>query len=113
MAIQVKRVNPFDVREAVVELFWKLRTWPYPTKDEYFRYWDWPYSLISETVSAVWVAVDGSEIIGHMAVHFRHLCFDGHAMRAWYRKTFGCIQLSTTRWSAPCSQSTANDGALG
>ncbi|MGH8261514.1 MAG: GNAT family N-acetyltransferase [Steroidobacteraceae bacterium] len=76
MGIQFRRVAPLDVREAVVKLFFRQRAWPYADEDEYFRYWDWRYSSMSESPAAVWIATDGAELIGHVAINFRRFQAD-------------------------------------
>jgi hypothetical protein len=82
MSIRVRRVNPYEMREAIVELFWKLQTWPYATREEYARSWDWRYASLSATPPAVWVAFDGETVVGHIAVFFRQLSLDGRTVRA-------------------------------
>jgi len=82
LAITFRRASPFEVREPVVELYWRMRKWPYETKEEYYRYWDWRYSSLSESDATVWIAADGDTVIGHIAMYSRHLRLDGHDVRA-------------------------------
>jgi hypothetical protein len=82
MAIQIKAINPFAMRDPIVEFFWRMRAWPYTTKEEYLQYWDWRYHAISESEAVVWIATDGDAIVGHMALNFRNLRLDGHPVRA-------------------------------
>jgi hypothetical protein len=82
MAIKLQRVNPFDVRESVVDFFWRMRAWPLATKDEYFRCWDWRYSAIPESDPTIWIAVDDQVIVGHVACNIRRLRYDGRVVRA-------------------------------
>jgi hypothetical protein len=81
MAIELKRVAPPDSREATVQLFWKMRAWPFETIEDYFRHWDWRYSCTSEEPAAVWIAVDGDQTVGHLAVNFRHFQVEGQDVR--------------------------------
>ena len=71
MALEIKRVRPPDVREAAVDFFWRVRAWPRATREEYFRYWDWRYTALSEGEAAVWVALDAGVVVGHIALYFR------------------------------------------
>jgi hypothetical protein len=73
MAIRIRRAQAKDVREPVVQFFWKLQAWPFRTLDEYFTYWDWRYTSLSESEPVVWVAMDGDSVVGHIAVNFRKL----------------------------------------
>ncbi|MGH8218523.1 MAG: hypothetical protein ACREUT_08160 [Steroidobacteraceae bacterium] len=82
MAIRLRRVEPREVREAAVQFFLKTRAWPWTTEADYYRYWDWRYSTISESRPAsVWIATDGETILGHLAVNFRTLQLDGREVR--------------------------------
>ena len=82
MALHIRRVNPLELRESILEFFWRMRAWPYATQDEYARYWQWRYTAISETDPAVWVALDDRVVVGHMACNFRRLACDGRAVSA-------------------------------
>jgi hypothetical protein len=82
MGIRLRRVNPFDMREPIVEFFWRIKMWPYASKDAYFRLWDWRYRCLSETDPAVWVATAGDTVVGHIAVHFRYLSVNGQRLCA-------------------------------
>lgn len=82
MAIQIKAVSPFAMRDPIVDFFWRMRAWPYATKEEYFKYWDWRYHSISESEAVVWIATDGGAIVGHMALNFRNLRLGGRPVRA-------------------------------
>jgi hypothetical protein len=82
MTLQVRRAHPLDVREDVVEMFWKLQTWPFATKEDYFRNWDWRTASMSESEPAVWLARDRGEVVGHIVANFRHLRIAGHPVRA-------------------------------
>jgi len=82
MAVKIQRVNPLERREALVDYFLRLQAWPYATRAEYLRYWDWRYTSISESDSTAWIALDGDRIIGHIACNFRTLRCDGRRVRA-------------------------------
>ncbi|MGH8290698.1 MAG: hypothetical protein ACREV7_17040 [Steroidobacteraceae bacterium] len=82
MALEFRRVDPFEMRERILEFFWRIRIWPYPTKEHYFRYWDWRARAVSEGAPAVWLACDGATVVGHVAVNFRNLALKGHRLRA-------------------------------
>src|SRR5215831_856918 len=71
MAVEFRRVAPLEVRDGVVDLFWRLRSWPWPDKGDCYRYWDWRYTSRSEAMPIVWVATDGPKIVGHMALYPR------------------------------------------
>jgi len=72
MAIEFRRVAPLDVRDGVVDLFWRLRSWPWPDKNDCYRYWDWRYTSLSDDTPVVWVATDGGKVVGHIALYRRH-----------------------------------------
>ncbi|MGH7618787.1 MAG: GNAT family N-acetyltransferase, partial [Gemmatimonadaceae bacterium] len=68
---EFRRVDPAEFRDGVVDLFWRLRSWPWPNKEDCYRYWDWRYSSLSDDRPVVWVAIDGGKIVGHIALHPR------------------------------------------
>jgi hypothetical protein len=82
MPVQVRRVDPLEWREAIVDFFWNARIWPHETKADYFRHWDWRCSAVSEQLPAVWVALEGGQVVGHIAVNFRQLRYDGQLVHA-------------------------------
>lgn len=69
------------MRERIVEFFWRIRIWPYATKEEYYRFWDWRYSALSEVEPAAWIALEGDTIVAHIAVYFRDLYLNGQRVR--------------------------------
>lgn len=71
MPIEFRRVTPLEVRDGVVDLFWRLGSWPWPDKADCYRHWDWRYTSLSEATPIVWVATDGPKIVGHMALYPR------------------------------------------
>ena len=71
MAIEFRRVEPREVRDGVVDLFWRLGSWPWPDKNDCYRHWDWRYTSLSDVTPVVWVATDGGKIVGHMALYPR------------------------------------------
>jgi len=81
MAIQIRRVNPFSMQDSLVEFFWRMRAWPYATRDDYVQNWEWRYGSLSDPDPAVWIIVDGNAVVGHIAVYFRPMRFDGHGVR--------------------------------
>lgn len=82
MGLEVRRIDPLEMRAAIVDFFWRIRMWPYPTKEHYFRHWDWRRSSLSEKEPVAWVALDGTTVVGHITALFRTLTFDGRPMRA-------------------------------
>ncbi len=81
MPLAIRRVNPTDVRDAVVEMFWRLRRWPQSTKEDYYRYWDWRYSSLADGDQTAWIAMDGDRLIGHIALHHRRFRLHGESVR--------------------------------
>lgn len=82
MGLEVRRVDPLEMRAAIVDFFWRIRMWPHPTKEDYFRLWDWRYASMSEQKPIAWVALDGTTVVGHITVLFRTLALDGRRIRA-------------------------------
>jgi hypothetical protein len=82
MAAQLLRIDPFAHRDAIVEFMWRNHAWPYASKEEYFRFWDWRYRSLSEPDPAVWVLRDGDLIVGHVALHFRRFALGAQEIRA-------------------------------
>jgi hypothetical protein len=70
------------MRDRIVEYFWRIQMWPYQTKEEYYRFWDWRYNALSEVEPATWIALEGDTIIGHVALLFRDLYLNGQRIRA-------------------------------
>lgn len=79
---ELRRVEPHRMRERIVEFFWRIRIWPYATKEEYYRFWDWRYGALSEVEPAAWIALEGDTVIAHIAVNFRDLYLNGQRLRA-------------------------------
>src|SRR5579864_2637280 len=88
MSINVRRVNPLEMRESIVDFFWRIQDWPYATKDDYFRYWDWRYTALSDRSPIVWIASDGDTVIGHISIYLRDLALDGRPLRAGVAANF-------------------------
>lgn len=82
MGLEVRRINPLEMRAAIVDFFWRIRMWPQPTKDHYFRLWDWRYRSLSEGKPVTWVVLDGTTVVGHLTVLLRALALDGQRVRA-------------------------------
>jgi hypothetical protein len=82
MGLEVRRVDPLEMREGIVDFFWRIRMWPQPTKDHYFRLWDWRYRSLSEGPPATWVVLEGTTVVGHLAILLRTLALDGQRIRA-------------------------------
>jgi Acetyltransferase (GNAT) family len=82
MALEVRCIDPREMRAAIVDFFWRIRMWPHPTKDHYFRLWDWRYASLSEQNPLAWVALDGTTVVGHITVLFRTLALNGQRIRA-------------------------------
>ena len=88
MPVEIKRIDPLEMRTAIVNFFWKLRMWPYPTIDHYFRFWDWRHRCLSEGDPVAWVALNGTEIVGHITLLFRTLTCNGRRVRAGVTANF-------------------------
>lgn len=71
MAVTFDEVEPAEVREAVVAALWEQRHWPWDTREEYYAAWDWRYTSLSDGHTRVWVAREGEEVRGHIALHER------------------------------------------
>lgn len=82
MGLEVRRIDPLEMRAAIVDFFWKIHMWPHPTKDHYFRLWDWRYRSLSEQTPIGWVALDGTTVVGHIVVLSRTLTLNGQRIRA-------------------------------
>jgi hypothetical protein len=82
MAVRLRRVDPIEVRDRVVEFFWRMRAWPYPSIDDYYRNWDWRYTALSEPGPVSWIAEEGGQVVGHMGLNFRTLSVRGQRVRA-------------------------------
>lgn len=83
MAVELKRIDPSEMRERIFEFYWNLRLWPqYPTREGYFRFWDWRTRVLSEDKPAIWVAREGPAVVGTIAVYFRNLSLNGRRVRA-------------------------------
>jgi hypothetical protein len=80
--MQLRRIDPLQMRERIVDFFWRIRMWPYSTREDYFRFWDWRYRSLSEVEPAAWIALDGETIVGHIALYFRDLCVNSQRIRA-------------------------------
>lgn len=78
---ELRRVEPHRMRERIVEFFWRIRIWPYSTKEEYYRFWDWRYGSLSEVEPAAWIALEGDDIVGFIAVYFRDLYLNEQRVR--------------------------------
>ncbi|GEM_PF-4582984 len=82
MGVRLQRVNPLSIRESAIDFFWRMKAWPFETREEYERCWDWRYTSIPESDPIVWVALDGPKIIGHVACNLRRFRIDGREVRA-------------------------------
>lgn len=81
MSIELRRANARQMRERIVDFFWRIQMWPYSTKEQYYRLWDWRYTALSESDPAVWIALDDDIIVGHIALCFRNLSVDNQQIR--------------------------------
>lgn len=78
----VRRVDPEEVRDGVVDLMWEHRHWPGSSREEYERLWRWRYEALGDGEPAVWAArAPDGEIIGHYAVFPRHYRLGEHEIR--------------------------------
>ncbi|MBS0366472.1 MAG: hypothetical protein JSR67_11700 [Proteobacteria bacterium] len=82
MALQIRRIDPREMREPIVDFFWRIRMWPYPTREQYFRLWDWRQQSLSDQDPVAWVALDGTTVVGNITVLFRALRIAGRPVRA-------------------------------
>jgi hypothetical protein len=81
MAVRLRRVNPLEYREPIVDFFWRQRAWPYPSREDYQRYWQWRYSSISEGEPTAWIAEDADRVVGHIGCFFRQMRLAGSTLR--------------------------------
>jgi hypothetical protein len=67
------------MRSELVDFFWEQRHWPYATRAEYVRMWDWRYESLGDERARVWIArVQATgEILGHLAVYPRRFRYRG------------------------------------
>lgn len=75
-AVEVREVDPLEVRDAVVDLLWEHRHWPGESRADYARLWEWRYRHLGDGPPRVWVARgEGESVVGHYALfprRFRH-----------------------------------------
>ena len=73
MSFDFQRVDPADVRDEVVDFFWKHRRWPGETRHDYYAIWDWRQNALSDGPAFAYIArlVATGEIVGHVGVYRR------------------------------------------
>jgi hypothetical protein len=83
MAVELLQVEARSVREEVVDFLWDRKHWPWRTREEYYRAWDWRYSSLSEGEPLVWIARDSesASMVGHIAVYPRRFRIAGTEVR--------------------------------
>lgn len=79
----IEEVRPAELREALIDFFWEQRHWPYATRDDYARAWDWRQASLGDEPARVWIAraAPSGEILGHIAVYPRRFMFRGRELR--------------------------------
>ena len=79
----IQEVEPEELREELIDFFWSQRHWPYTTREDYARAWDWRQASLGEEPARVWIAraVPTGEILGHIAVYPRRFRFRGRELR--------------------------------
>jgi Acetyltransferase (GNAT) domain len=82
MSVKIARVDPLEMLDPIVQFFWSDEVWPYPRQDGYREFWESRIRSASEGPPAVWVALDGKRVAGHLAIHFRTLSVGGRRVRA-------------------------------
>ena len=80
----VEEVEPSAVREELVDFFWEQRHWPYPTREDYDRVWEWRYASLGDAPARIWIARSQlhGEVLGHIAVYPRRFRFHGRDLLA-------------------------------
>jgi GNAT superfamily N-acetyltransferase len=73
MSFEFQRVDPAEVREEVVDFFWKHKRWSAETRDEYYTLWDWRHSALSEGPPFAYIArlKATGEVVGHLGIYRR------------------------------------------
>lgn len=86
MSFGFQRVDPADIRDEVVDFFWKHRRWPGETRDDYYAIWDWRQNALSEGSAFAYIArlIATGEIVGHVGVYRREF-------RAGDARIHGCV----------------------
>lgn len=81
---RVEEVQPAAIRDELVDFFWEQRHWPYATREEYTRAWNWRQTSLGDAPARVWIArAEGSrEILGHLAVYPRRFRLRGRELLA-------------------------------
>ena len=76
---RVEEVQPAATRDELIDFFWEQRHWPYSTREEYLRAWEWRHESLGDASARVWIAREESqgEIVGHIAVYPRRFRFQG------------------------------------
>lgn len=79
----IQEIRPEELREELIDFFWSQRHWPYPTREDYARAWDWRQASLGVESARVWIAraEDTGEILGHIAVYPRRFRFRGRELR--------------------------------
>ena len=86
MSFEFQRVDPNEVRDEVIDFFWKHKRWPGETREDYCAIWDWRHEALTEGPPFSYIArlKSTGEIIGHVGVYRRHF-------RAGDARITGCV----------------------
>ncbi|HJQ53079.1 MAG TPA: hypothetical protein VJ825_04460 [Gemmatimonadaceae bacterium] len=73
MTFEFQRVDPLEVRDEVIDFFFKHRRWPGETRADYEAIWDWRHRALSEGPPLGYIArlQSTGEIVGHVGVYRR------------------------------------------
>jgi GNAT superfamily N-acetyltransferase len=73
MSFDFQRVDPADVRDEVVDFFWKHKRWSAETLDDYYKLWDWRHRALSEGPPFAYIArlKSTGEVVGHLGIYRR------------------------------------------
>jgi len=73
MTFEFQRVDPLEVRDEVVDFFFKHRRWPGETRGDYEAIWNWRHRALSEGPPLAYIArlQSTGEIVGHVGVYRR------------------------------------------
>ena len=73
MTFEFQRVDPLDVRDEVVDFFFKHRRWPGETRQDYEAIWEWRHRSLSEGPPLTYITrlKSTGEIVGHVGVYRR------------------------------------------
>lgn len=84
MSVTFQRVDPFEMRDELVDFFYKHRRWPGETRDDYYQIWDWRHTALSDGPAIAYIArlKSSGEVIGHVGVYRREFRSSGAVVRA-------------------------------